>query len=135
MLIPTDSSDFKLISGNTATLSNSTRRVCFSLEITDDILFENEVETFSFVIEIENVLNSINDTRVLRVLSQPNTITISIIDNDRDILIGFEETEFSVNEDNVMVELCVGVSRPTLNEDLNAVINIIVATISGTAGT
>ena len=94
------------------------------------------METFSFAIEFSTVFGAIGDKRMLRVLSQPDMITISIIDNDRDIVIGFiqNDTILMVAEGNVMVELCVEVSRPAITEDLNAVINIIVATISGTAG-
>ena len=117
-------------------LGNSSRRVCFTVQIKNDVLFEDEVETISFEISEDFKVQTTmeQDGRMLRVLSRPATITVSITDDDRDIVIGFEESEVAVVEGNVSQRLCINVTRPTLGEDLNAVINIIIATISGSAG-
>lgn len=127
-----DSSDYQIVGEDTGTLSNSTRETCFSVQVTDDLLFENEFETFS--IEILDVIGVNEDGRRLRVLNRPRRIDVSIVDDDRDILLGFEQAEYTIVEGDTSLELCVVVLRPTFGEDLNATINITVATVSGTAG-
>ena len=128
------SEDYRISRSLNGTLSNTTREACFSVEVVDDMLFESEVETFSLTIDDSfDVINLSGDSRTLRVANSPSAITISIIDNDRDIVIGFEESKFEV-EEGVSLELCVAVMRPTFSEDFNAVINITVATVSGSAG-
>lgn len=116
------------------TLDNATREACFSVQIIDDMEFEDEIETFSIVIESFTVINVNEDGKMLRVASSPRRIDVKIADNDRDIVIGFEESELSVNEGGSLLELCVVVFRPTAGEDLNAIINVIVSTVSDTAG-
>ena len=117
-----------------ASVQFRTREVCFSVEIKDDNLFENEIESFSFVIESFSVISHREDSRMLRVANSTSKINIMIVDNDRDIVIGFNKSEFTVQEDTSQ-ELCVVVMRPTAREELNAFINITVATVSGSAGT
>ena len=129
-----DSSDFNISSSLNGTLSNTTREVCFSILDLDDLLFE-ETETFSLAIEKFDVINQREDSRMLRVANSPQNITIMITDNDRDIVIGFVESDLLVEVlENTSRELCVEVMRPTVSEDLNAIIDIIVATVSGSAG-
>ena len=97
----------------------------------DDLLFEDEIETFSIDLELLNVTE---EGRRLRILNHPSRVNVLIADDDRDIVIGFEQEEFTVVEGDTALELCVVVLRPTIDEDLNAIINITVATVSGTAG-
>ena len=103
------------------------------MQILDDMLFESTNENFSLVIENVDVISQREDSRMLRVANSPRSITIIITDNDGDILIGFEEFELLVGE-GTSPELCVAVVRPTLSENLDAEIDIIVATVSGSAG-
>ena len=133
-LFVTDSNDYQIVGGDTGTLDNSTRQACFSVQVMDDALFESEIETFSIEIDRLDVIGGSEDGRMLRVLDSPDTVTISIVDDDRNVVIGFEQADFTVVEGDTSVELCVVVFRPTAGEGLNAIINIIVATISGTAG-
>ena len=115
-------------------LSNTTREACFSVQILDDMLFESTDENFFLVIENVDVISRREDSRMLRVANSPQSIAITITDNDGDILIGFEESELSVRE-GTSLELCVAVVRPTLSENIDAEIEIIVATVSDSAGT
>ena len=98
------------------------------------MLFEESLETFSLMIQIVNVIGTREDGRMLRVLDSPNRIDISIVDDDRSVVIGFESIDFAVGEQNGPVQLCVNVFRPTMLEDFDASVDIIAATVSGSAG-
>ena len=103
------------------------------MQILDDMQLENTFEDFSLTVENFEVISHREDSRMLRVANSPRSITVTIADNDGDTVIGFEEPEFSVGEDTSL-ELCVVVMRPTVSESFDAVIDIIVATVSGSAG-
>lgn len=133
-MIFADSTDYQLIGADSGTISNSTREVCFSVKIVDDMLLEDTLEFFSLIIDSVDVIGTSEDGRMLRVLDSPNRIDISIADNDGSVVIGFQATDYTVEEENGRLELCVEVSRPTSREEFDAIINITVATIAGSAG-
>lgn len=50
------------------------------------------------------------------------------------VIVGFEETMYSVNEAAGVLEVCVVITNPTQNEDLLLEIVLLYNSVTGTAG-
>ena len=79
--------------------NTNNRRQCFSVTIVNDDIPEN-AESFTVTIE--------QDVPSPSVIVQPDVATITILD----IVLGFEQTVFRVNEEVGVVELCVNIFEP-----------------------
>ena len=69
--LPSDKMDYTAASGE-FTFSSSSSQQCVNITILDDSVFESMLETFSVNI----------DTSVDRVVLEPNTTVVQIVDND-----------------------------------------------------
>ena len=94
-------------------LDASNTVACFSVNISDDNLFEGSAaapETFS--VQLTPLIRFTEDLRGVSV--EPAMATVAIIDDDDVLLVGFEgERLLRVNESVGMVEVCVGFLDPS----------------------
>lgn len=114
-LPPPDPQDFTPISALNRDLiielSSDARESCFSVDITDDDIFEGDTpETF----EVQLTLQARRpDDDVQSVTLNPAVSTISIIDDESEIFVGFQRSLVRVDEGDGEVELCVGIMPDT----------------------
>lgn len=125
-----DLTDF-VPSNESITLTNLTRRACVEVAIIDDQEFENLRETLNITVSTFSL-----DNTALVGFASINTTQLTIVDDDRVAVLGFEDnsTQISVSESVGGVTLCVGILAPGLDVQFSEVIGVVVGTRSGTAG-
>ena len=125
-----DSSDF-VPQASIVTLADMVRQHCIDVGILDTDDFEDTPETFT--VSISNF--SLSDPDLVGFASRPS-ITVSILDDDRDVVLGFLEGSTLVNtsESVGMAVLCIGISFPAPELRFDSSIVVIVGTRRGTAG-
>ncbi len=112
-------------------LDDDTRMSCLYVEIRNDEEFEDVRESFSVVVSDFFLSDPLLSGFVLT-----NETRITIIDDDRVIIVGFVDnsTEVSVGEGEGAVNLCVGVLSPGVELEFMSEIEVVVETTNGTAG-
>lgn len=80
------------------------------MNITDDSTFEGAVpETFEVQLTVQA---RASDDDLQSVTADPAVLTISIVDDDSEVFVGFEQTSLRANESDGTVELCLGFDLP-----------------------
>ena len=128
-LSPPDASDF--VSQNSSLVLNAAlRRDCIHVIILDNEEFEDDE-----MVEVVISSFSVDDPDLVVLDSRPSVL-LSIIDDDRDAVVGFLPDFTVVNGSEALgtVMLCVGVLFPGPELGFESVIEVVVGTRRGTAG-
>ena len=129
LYIYVDTTDFITSDSTTLTLSDDVRRACLEIQIIDDEQFEDYTETLSI-----SIANFSLSNLILTGFPSVDQTSLTITDDDRDLVLGFLSDSLVVSEAGGNVNVCVSVLEPGPELGFDSEVGVIVGTRPGTAG-